>query len=98
MSKLGLGLIASNPIHKIFDVPSVFGDALIINRIPGPIAVLVVSELRWDGVAFVSFTFHLVDIPIGGEKTCVDDSDIGSVFFNFLHVPNGKSIIVPNSE
>ena len=55
-------------------------------------------QLRGNGFAFIGFPLHLIDIPIGGQQAGVDWADIRAIRFNFLGIPQGKGIVVPNGK
>src|SRR5690606_4844569 len=59
---------------------------------------LMVFQLRWYRIAGPGFSFHLIYIPVGRKKTCVNYSYIPAVTFNLLHIPKGKSVIITNGE
>ena len=56
------------------------------------------GQLRRNWSSFIGGTFHLINVPIGCKQAGVDQFDIGSDAFYFLHVPKREGIIVANGK
>ena len=63
-------------------------------------SVVIFLCRKWDrqGIWFICFPFHLVDVPVGIKEHKVTDPDICSHAFHLLGVPEREGIIISVSE